>query len=276
MVVGMIASWVRTVVVMGVCISWTATRVRAAEPAALERPDASVSVMRGVIARYSEDHAALLRCYSLGFSERRRERLGRFYTEQQRVLEGVDFLKLDRAGRVDYLLLKNAIEFETRQLEHGRKQFAEVAPLLPFAQGVAGLEEARARMEAMDAERSAKALAAIGAQVAGARKGLDAVLKGRSESSAGAAGPAAMEKVLVDRAARQVDSLDDEIGERTQVQRDEDRDEEEEDDVSDRPEQPHYQHDGHGRPQQGGEPEPRLSAVGQPGYFSSWASSMSA
>jgi uncharacterized protein (DUF885 family) len=161
--------------------------------------------MRGIIERYAADQGALQRCYSLGFSEKRRERLGQFYSEQQKVLAGVDFEQLDRAGRVDYLLLKNAIEFDLRQLEHGRKQFDEVSELLPFAQQVAGLEEARARMEAMDAERSAKALAGIGAQVDGARKGLDAILKARSESS-GPSGAAA-DRVLVDRAARQVDSL---------------------------------------------------------------------
>src|SRR3954464_5342176 len=79
----MVAYWTRAaalvVFVVGALAGGAATPASApmAEPL-----DAAVSVMRGVIARYSEDHAALLRCYSLGFSERRRERLGRFYAEQ--------------------------------------------------------------------------------------------------------------------------------------------------------------------------------------------------
>jgi uncharacterized protein (DUF885 family) len=194
------------VFMLGVLVGEAAAQGATVPPAA-QQPDASVSVMRGIIERYAADQGALLRCYSLHFSEARRERLARFYAEQQKALTAVEFSKLDQAGRVDYLLLKNAIEFEVRQLAHGRKQFEEVSALLPFAQPVAGLEEARARMEAIDAERSAKVLAGIGAQVAAARKGLDAVLKARSESAAGATGPAAAEKVLVDRAARQVDSL---------------------------------------------------------------------
>jgi hypothetical protein len=191
----MIASLVRAVVVMVVCCSWATARVGAAEPA-----DASLSVVRGVIERYAADQGALLRCYSLSMSDARRERLGRFYAEQARALDAVDFAALDRAGRVDYLLLKKTIEFEVKQLEHARKQFAEVAPLLPFAQAIAGLEEARAKMEPMDAERSAKALAAIGVQVEGARKGLEGLLRARSESGS-------VEKVIVDRAARSIDSL---------------------------------------------------------------------
>ncbi|MDB5319421.1 MAG: X-Pro dipeptidyl-peptidase [Phycisphaerales bacterium] len=193
----MVASWARAAVIF-VCL-FSAMLGRAATPA-VTPADGSVSVMRGVIDRYVADQWALLRCYSLTMSDARRERLGRFYAEQARALDAVDFAALDRAGRVDYLLLKKTIEFEVKQLEHARKQFAEVTPLLPFAQGIAGLEEGRARMEPMDAERSAKALAAIGVQVEGARKGLEGLLKARSESGSA-------EKVIVDRAARSIDSL---------------------------------------------------------------------
>jgi uncharacterized protein (DUF885 family) len=176
------------------CLVWAFTGYAEDEPR-----DASLSVMRDVISRYTADLEALERCYPIRVSDARRERLGRFYSDELKKLADVDFDKLDRAGKVDYLLLKNSIGFEAKQLEHARKQFAEIAPMLPFTQGIVGLEEARRRLDEMDGEKAAKALAHIGEQVAEARKTADAIAKGSSAD--------ATSKVIADRAARTVDSL---------------------------------------------------------------------
>jgi hypothetical protein len=167
--------------------------------ASAEPVDSSLSPMRGRIERFADDLRAIERCYSLKFSDARRQRLQRFFTEQGAALQAMPFEPLDQAGRIDYLLLKNKIEFEARQLEHEHEQSAEIAALIPFAQAIVGLEEARARLDPMNAEAAAKTLAAIDTQIADVRKGLEAALKAQSKT--------AQERVLVDRAARAVESL---------------------------------------------------------------------
>jgi uncharacterized protein (DUF885 family) len=161
--------------------------------------DASLSPMRARVERFATDEAALERCYRLTLSENRRHRLDTFYRQQADALKGVDFDKLNQADRIDYLLLRNKIEFESKQLAHRKEHADEIASLIPFAEGIIGLEEARARLDPMDAEQSAKALSAIGKRATETRKGLDAAIKAMSQSS--------QRPVLLDRAARAVDNL---------------------------------------------------------------------
>jgi uncharacterized protein (DUF885 family) len=167
-------------------------------PPALEF-DASLSPMRARVERFSTDWAALLRCYDVALSDNRRQRLEAFYRQQSDALKGVDFDKLDQAGRIDYLLLRNKIEFESKQLAHRKEHDDEIASLIPFAPPIIGLEEARARLDPMDAEQSARTLSSIDKQVTESVKNLDTAIKAMSQS--------AQKPVLLDRAARAVDSL---------------------------------------------------------------------
>jgi uncharacterized protein (DUF885 family) len=160
--------------------------------------DQSLSPMRDIIERFTADEEALERCYPIRISDARRQRLAGFYSDQLKKLDKVDFEKLDRPGKVDYLLLKNAIDFDVKQLEHVRKHFAEIAPMLPFSQGIISLEEARRRLDPMDGEKTAKALAQIDKQVADAKKACDTILKSSAD---------AQSRVLAARAARTINSL---------------------------------------------------------------------
>src|SRR5687768_11874575 len=139
--------------------------------------DPSVSAMRAVIDRYAEDRGALSRSYDDRFDPARRERMGRFLDERMKELEAVDFDKLDQAGKVDYLLLRNDLRFERKQLAHRQKELDEAAALLPFAAKIVELEQARRQVQEMDAPRSAKALTEISRQVADVRKALEAKQK---------------------------------------------------------------------------------------------------
>jgi uncharacterized protein (DUF885 family) len=197
-------SWARVAAVsIGLfCTTWGHAAAPAKgdiSPPAAGPFDASLSPMRARVERFASDESALERRYRLRFSDNRRQRLEKFYHQQMDALKGVDFDTLDQPGRIDYLLLKNKIDFESRQLGHQKEHQEEIASLVPFAEAIIGLDEARARLDPMDAEQSAKALAEIDKQVTQATKGLDAAIKAMSKS--------AQQPVLLDRAARAVDSL---------------------------------------------------------------------
>jgi uncharacterized protein (DUF885 family) len=182
----------RVALTVGLFFAFTAV---AAPPPAL---DPSVSPTRAVVDRYALDAAALERS-GVRLSDASRERAAGFLRDRTKELEAVDFEKLDQDGRVDYLLLRTKLAFELTDLEHERKQFAEVAPLLPFAPTIVGLEAARRRMEPIDAEAAAKTLSELAKQVADVRKGLDERLKSKSAD--------VPSKVLADRAARRLGEL---------------------------------------------------------------------
>ena len=79
--------------------------------------NADGSVLRGAIERYSTDRGSLQRSLPPPGSPGRDARLRDFATSWLDRLGTLDFDKLGRDGRVDYLLFKNHLEHELRQLD---------------------------------------------------------------------------------------------------------------------------------------------------------------
>jgi hypothetical protein len=131
--------------------------------------DTGTSELRAAIERYGTDLRDLNRVYALPGSPVRQAKLEGFYKEQLRLLDGMRFDVLSQAGKVDYLLLRERLLREQRQLAREASADAEVQALIPFQQVVIGFEEARRRMETLDAQKAALALAKMTADIAAAR-----------------------------------------------------------------------------------------------------------
>ena len=128
--------------------------------------------MRPAIERYQVELRDLNRVYSLPGSALRQAKLEKFHAEQLRWLEKVAFDSLSQAGKVDYLLLRDRLLHEQKQLGGEARQDVELAALIPFQQTIIGFEEARRRMETVDAPKCAVALAKMTADIAIARSSL--------------------------------------------------------------------------------------------------------
>ena len=139
--------------------------------------DTSGSEMREAIARYATDQRGLARSISVATSPAGRERLGRFYRNWLGSLGRVDFDSMSREGRIDYLLLRNAVDHELRQLEIRGRRAEEVAALVPIADAIAGLEESRRRMEPIDPRQVAGRLTELAKRADKARLDLEESLK---------------------------------------------------------------------------------------------------
>lgn len=134
--------------------------------------DTGTSEMRPVIERYDVELRDLNRVYAVPGSGRRRSRLEKFYTEQLRLVENINFDALNQAGKIDYLLLNERLLDEQKQLAGEARQEEEIAPLIPFQEAIIGLEEARRRMETIDPRKSAAVLAKMTADIAAAKAAL--------------------------------------------------------------------------------------------------------
>jgi uncharacterized protein (DUF885 family) len=148
-----------------------------AVPAALELDGkaARVSEMRAPIERYSVDRGSLARSYPVGMSAARRDRFKKFYSDWLASLKTLDFDSMSQDGKVDYILFKNHLEYELRQLDIQAKQRADIEPLLPFAKTIIDLEEARRRMEPIDSAKVATTLNDMRKQIDNARRGVEAL-----------------------------------------------------------------------------------------------------
>lgn len=131
--------------------------------------DTGTSEIRPVIERYEVELRNLNRVYALPGSSLRQSKLEKFYADQLQLLENVKFDGLSQPGKVDYLLLRERLWREQRQLAGEARLDSEVAALIPFQLTIIGFEESRRRMETVDPQKSAIALVQMNASINDAR-----------------------------------------------------------------------------------------------------------
>ena len=138
---------------------------------------APVSEMRAPIERYTADRGSLTRSYPVAVSAARRVRFKKFYEDQLAALKTLDFDSMSQDGKVDYLLFKNHLEFELRQLDIQTQQFSEIQTLLPFAETIITLEETRRRMEPINSAKIAATLTELRKTIDERRRAVEGGLK---------------------------------------------------------------------------------------------------
>lgn len=170
--------------------------------------------LRQLIELYDADEGSLGRTYPLRMSLNRQARLGELYSQYLSLLDriGNKFDDLSQAGKIDYLLLKNYLEHELRDLEIQARRREEVAEHMPFAPLVIDLEENRRRLAPIDGKQAAETLATLKKQVELAHKRLDAAIKTNSGDSKNPP-PGLPSKLTAYRAALALDRLRDALKE---------------------------------------------------------------
>jgi len=153
---------------------------KASDTPDLKDLDISQSELRSLIERYGADRGSLSRSYPVEISPGRQARFKQFYSDWLAALAKFNFDTLSQDGKVDYLLLKTHFDHELQQLEIQNKSLAEVAPLVPFAQTIIDLAEARRRMETIDPAKIAATLNALNKQIEVTRRALETGLRGES------------------------------------------------------------------------------------------------
>ncbi len=157
--------------------------------------DTSRSEMRATIERYSADRGSQNRSSPITSSPGYHARMKQFYAEWLAAADRVNIEAMGQDGRIDYLLFKNQIEYEMRQLDSRAKNVQEASGLVPFAPTIIDLEESRRRMASMDSAKAAATLARLETQIDQTRKAVEAD------------GPRGVRKAVAHRAAAEADSL---------------------------------------------------------------------
>src|SRR5687767_12245663 len=88
----------------------------------------------------------------------------------------MNFDSMSQDGKVDYILFRNHLEYELRQLDIQAKQLTEIQALIPFAKTIIDLEEARRRMEPIESARVAARLNELRKQIDDRRRSVEAGL----------------------------------------------------------------------------------------------------
>ncbi len=108
----------------------------------------------------------------------------------------LSFDSLSQDGQVDYILFKNYLEHDLKQLELRMKERAEAAPLVPFGKTILELDEARRELKPMEWPKVAASLSSLTREIADARKALES--RPRSEK---------VKRAIANRAVSSVEGL---------------------------------------------------------------------
>ena len=170
---------------------------------------APISEMRSAIERYTVDRGSLTRSYPVAVSQARRDRFKKFYTEWLNSLHSLDFDSMSQDGKVDYILFKNHLEYELRQLDIQARQLSEIEPLLPFAAKIIELEETRRRMEPINSSKVAATLTDLRKQVDERRRAVELGVRpeGRGGDASAGVEPLRVKKTVANRAVAALNGL---------------------------------------------------------------------
>jgi uncharacterized protein (DUF885 family) len=166
-------------------------RAQGAKPAKAVMPpeladfNAGQSEMRGLIERYREDLGNLNRLTRFPYSPLRLANLRKFYTEWVARLPQVEFDALSREGQVDYVLLRNELEYNLIQLDLNAAEWKEMEPLIGWAAPLVELEDARRRLEKPDPQKTAALLNQLNQQAEAAQKAVNAKIKPETPENKG-------------------------------------------------------------------------------------------
>ena len=135
------------------------------------------SELRELVERFETDQAELERFYSVKNSALYLRRMREFYLAWQQRLGEVAFDSLGAEGRIDHTLLRAHLTHELHLLDREEKRAQETAPILPFAEDVAQLQEARRLMQPVEPKAAAATLDRMRKELEKTRTWLEAGLK---------------------------------------------------------------------------------------------------
>ena len=175
--------------------------------ASSERVEQNESEMRAAIERYTVDRGSLQRSFPVATSPARRERFRKLYNDWLASLQKIDFDSMSQDGKIDYILFKNHLEYELRQLDVQAKQLEEIQPLVPFAKTIIDFEETRRRMEPIDSAKVAATLNNLKKQVDERRNAVEASLRAGRGSDSAPADAQRIKKTVANRAVGAINGL---------------------------------------------------------------------
>ncbi len=111
-----------------------------------------------IINRFEEDYGSIDRFYTAETSKNRFQRLRDFYNDWLLTLDNQDFSSLNFDEKIDYLLFRNYLTHSLSELERNQVLFEEMQYLIPFAQIINDLEDARRRLDPINAAEAASKL----------------------------------------------------------------------------------------------------------------------
>jgi uncharacterized protein (DUF885 family) len=165
------------------------------------------SELRELVERYEADRDDLVSFYSVDGSDLQDRRLREFYAAWAARLEAVPYERLGQEGRIDWILLRREVDHAGVLLDREEARRREMAPLIPFAEDLARLQEARRLMQPVDPQAAAAVLESARSRIQALQERLGAGLKTERTKPAAAVEPMTTTPITAYRAIGAIGSL---------------------------------------------------------------------
>lgn len=159
------------------------------------------SRLRGMIEKYNEDYGSINRFYTAQTSANRSMRLRQLYNDYLRVLEALNFESLNHDETIDYILFRNYLRHELKEVARNEAQLREMAMIINFANVINELEDDRRALKPIDPQASAVTLDNLAKQIEGQQKFLETTVVNNPAASQ------RPKRTVANRAARTLSSL---------------------------------------------------------------------
>lgn len=120
---------------------------------------------RDLLDRYPRDRETFERCFPSRIEPERITRLEKFYADWQQTLKNMDFDKMDRSGKVDYLLFRRRLDRDQANFAQEADRLRRAWKLVPFAREVIALEYRKRALESYDIQKLAPELEALSRRI---------------------------------------------------------------------------------------------------------------
>lgn len=184
-------------------------------PSIAELIAAPSSALAPMLERYDTDRGAIRRLNGSDVSPISIARATAFYDDWKQRLVQIDFDSLNQDGKIDYILFRNHLDYQRRQIDIDNTYREQMASLVPFAGIVTALDDARRHMEPVDSPAAAGVLDRLTKQIAEVRQRVEKGLHAPPDET-GTVGEEAVgdesaaiivKKTVANRAAGEVDGL---------------------------------------------------------------------
>ncbi|CAN5588978.1 DUF885 family protein [soil metagenome] len=115
----------------------------------------SQSEMRDYIISYQADNGALSRKYAIKESDEYYSRFSQLHSDWLKLLKTLSFEAFSQNGKVDYILLKNAIEREDYNLQQNKREFDQIKSSVRFGANIMPLVVLRRNGAVLDGSKTA-------------------------------------------------------------------------------------------------------------------------
>ena len=115
--------------------------------------------------RYPRDRETFERCFPSRIEPERITGLEKFYADWQQTLKNMDFDKMDRSGKVDYLLFRRRLDRDQANFAQEADRLRRAWKLVPFAREVIALEYRKRALESYDIQKLAPELEALSRRI---------------------------------------------------------------------------------------------------------------